>query len=147
MPKLETEEKRICAFFIGTADNDQKAKQIAESYHNCPYIRVMATKEKQMLAVFFLPKKQRWWIEYVEKKPRETFGLKEAKVIVVDEIQYPKQLKMQLPKKPLEISPCGSSCKSCPAYEKCLCCPATILYKHDPSESKQLRNNLKSHGG
>ena len=124
------EEKLICALLFGEAETESKAKHIARSYQNCPYINLMATKENQLFAAFFLPEKQRWWIEYVEKKPRETFGLEKAKVTIVDDTQYPTKLKMQRPKKPQEISPCGANCGTCPANEKCLCCPATIFYKH-----------------
>jgi len=128
--KKEMEEKLICALLNGEAKTEKKAKQVAESYLNCPYINLMATKENQLFATFFLPEKQRWWIEYIEKKPRKTFGLEKAKVTIVDDVQYPRQLKMQLPSKPQKISPCGANCRACPAYEKCLCCPATIFYKH-----------------
>lgn len=124
------EEKLICALLAGKAETEKKVRHIARSYENCPYIKLMATKENILFATFFLPEKQRWWIEYIEKKPRKTFGLKEAKVTIVDVVQYPKQLKMRLPKKPQKISPCGSNCAICPAYEKCLGCPATVFYKH-----------------
>jgi hypothetical protein len=125
-------EKLICALLFGEAENDKQAKQIANSYQNCPYIDLMATKKNQVFATFFLPEKQRWWIEYIEKKPIETFGLMKAKVTFVDDVQYPKKLKMRLPKKPLKISPCKANCETCSAYEswnKCLGCPATIVYK------------------
>jgi len=124
------EEKLICALLFGEAETEEKAKQIAKSYQNCPYINLMVTKQNQLFATFFLPEKQRWWIEYVEKKPTETFGLKKAEVTIVDDVQYPEQLRMRLPKEPQKISPCGADCGICPAYEKCLCCPATIFYKH-----------------
>jgi len=124
------EKKLICAIFFGEAETRKKAEQIAESYQKCPYIHLMATKEKQLFATFFLPEKQRWWIEYVEKKPHETFGLEKAKVIFADFVQYPEKLEMRVPEKPLKISPCGGCCAACPAYEKCLGCPATTFYKH-----------------
>lgn len=130
-------QKLMCAFFVGEAENKEKTREIAESYRNCPYIRIMATKGSQIFATFFLPTKQRWWIEYIEKKPKETFGLEKAEVTFVDDVQYPKQLKMRLPKKPLEISPCGSSCGKCSSYETCLGCPATVFYKHRSVSQKQ----------
>jgi len=124
------EEKLICALLFGEAETGKKAEQIAESYENCPYIHLMATKGNQLFATFFLPEKQRWWIEYVEKKPRQTFGLEKAKVTFASNVQYPRQLKMRLPEKPQETSPCGSNCRTCPAYNRCLCCPATTFYKN-----------------
>lgn len=124
------EENLICALLVGEAETQKKAEHIARSYENCPYINLIATKENQLFATFFLPERQRWWIEYVERKPRETFGLEKAKVTIVDGVQYPKQLKMRLRRKSRKISPCGTNCRTCPAYEKCLGCPATIFYKH-----------------
>ena len=125
-------EKLMCALLFGEAETEKKAKHIAKSYENCPYINLIATKENQLFATFFLPEKQRWWIEYIEKKPRETFGMEKARVTMVDTVQHPKQLKIRLPKKLQKFSPCGSNCGICPAYEKCLGCPATILYKRAP---------------
>lgn len=124
------EGELICALPFGEAETREKAKQIANRYKNCPYISFMGTKENQIFAAFFLPERQRWWIEYVEKKPKETFRLESAKVTIVGHVHHPKQLKMRLPKEPLRISPCGTSCGTCPAY-KCLGCPATLFYKHE----------------
>ncbi len=129
-------ERLICALLVGEAETEKKVKQIAGTYEKCPYINLMATKENRLFATFFLPSEQRWWIEYLEKKPRETFGFEKAKVIIVDEVQYPTQLNMRLPEKPQKISPCGANCKTCPAYEKCLGCPATIFYK--PSQHEEI---------
>lgn len=124
------EENLICALLIGEADTEKKAKQIAKTYKNCPYINLMATNKNQLFATFFLPERQQWWIMDIEKTPRETFRLEKAKVIFPDEIQYPKELKMRIPEKPQEISPCGANCKACSTYENCSCCPATIFFKH-----------------
>lgn len=122
-------EKIICALLFGEAETEEKAKQIAESYKNCPYIHLMATKENRLFASFFLPEKQCWWIEYIENKPKETFGLENAEVTFVEDVQYPTQLKVRLPQELQKISPCGSNCNTCSAYEKCLGCPATVFYK------------------
>jgi len=142
--KREIHDRLICALLFGKAENEKRVEQIAESYKDCPYINLMATEDNRLFAIFFLPERQRWWIEYVEKRPKETFGLKKARVTIADVVQYPKKLKMRLPKKPQKISPCGANCETCPAYEKCLGCPATIYYR-----SRQNRNEASleySHG-
>jgi len=123
------EGELICALLFGEAETREKAQQIANHYKNCPYISFMGTKENQIFAAFFLPERQRWWIEYVEKKPRETFRLESAKVTIVDHAHHPEQLKMRLPEDPLSISPCGSNCGTSPACERCLGCPARVFYK------------------
>ena len=117
---------------MGEAKGNATARKIAKSYRNCPYVCFMATREKELFAAFFLPEEQRWWIEYVEKKPEETFGLEKAKVTFMDIVNYPNKLRMRLPKRKGKISPCGSDCGSDPLYEKgrCLGCPATVYYKH-----------------
>jgi len=125
-------EKLICALLFGEAEEKSKAEKIATSYKNCPYTDFMATRGKELFATLFLPAGQRWWIEYVEKKPKETFGLDKAKVTFVDVVHHPKTLRMRLPKKKGKISPCGADCGSDPLYEKGRCpgCPATAYYRH-----------------
>lgn len=125
-------QKLICAFLLGEAKGNAAARKIAESYRNCPYVYFMATREKILFTAFFLPEEQRWWIEYVEKKPRETFGLEKAKVTFMGIVNYPNKLRMRLPKRKDKISPCGSDCGADPVYKKgrCLGCPATVYYKH-----------------
>ena len=126
---MNTEEKLICALLSGEAKTKEKAKHLAESYQNCPYINFIATKEKQLFATYFLPERQKWWIETIEEKPRETIGLEKAKVTIIENVYCPKQLKMRLPEKSMNISPCGSKCETCPYYERCSGCPATVFYK------------------
>jgi len=125
-------EKLICALLFGEAEEKAKAEKIANSYRNCPYTDFMATRGKELFATFFLPAEQRWWIEYVEKKPKETFGLEKAKVTFVDTVLHPKTLKMRLPEKKGKTSPCGADCGSDPLYERGRCpgCPATVYYRH-----------------
>ncbi len=127
--KKKMEEQMFCALLFGEAKAEEKAKQIAKSYQNCPYVNLIATKENQLFATFFLPEKQRFWIEYVEEKPKETFQLEKAKITFVDHVYYPKHLKLQIPKKPKKISPCESNCGICQSYNKCSGCPATTFYK------------------
>jgi hypothetical protein len=123
------EEKLVCGLLFGEAENEKNAKNITKSYQDCPYINLIATRGKQVLATFFLPEKQTWWIKSIEDHPKSTFGLEKAEVIIAKDVQYPKQLKMRLPEKPKKISPCGANCGTCASYEKCLGCPATIFYK------------------
>ncbi|MFX0034369.1 MAG: hypothetical protein ACFE9I_01860 [Candidatus Hermodarchaeota archaeon] len=89
----------------------------------------MTTIKNQLYALFFLPERQKWWIESIEKYPSNTFSLKSAKVTFLDNVYYPKELKLRIPKKVTNISPCGANCKKCPSMDKYCCCPATIFYK------------------
>ncbi|MGD8506567.1 MAG: hypothetical protein PVF15_07895 [Candidatus Bathyarchaeota archaeon] len=121
--------KMVCALLSGKAETRKKARYLAERYANCPYVSLIATKENMLFATYFLPERQRWWIETIEKKPKETIGLENAKVIFLEDVFYPEQMKMQLPDEPQKISPCKSTCEVCPYYEKCSGCPATTFYK------------------
>ncbi len=130
----------ICTIVYGEAKTKKGVEHIAKRFGKCPHVNLMATKGKQLFATFFLPKRERWWIEYVEKRPEITFGLRKAKVTIVDNVNYPKKLEERRPKKLQRISPCGSNCGVCPSYKKCLGCPATIFYKHTRNGSIRMGN-------
>jgi hypothetical protein len=130
----QTKEELVCALLTGEAETEEKAESIAKTYGSCPYVSSMATKKNKLFATFLLPEKQRWWIEYVGRNTRETFGLKKAEVTIADKIQYPKEPEQALSKILRKISPCGANCGNCPAYEKCLGCPATVFHKRSPCE-------------
>ena len=129
-------EKVICALLIGAADTEERAGDLAEKYRNCPYVHFIATKENQLYVIYFLPTRQRWWIETIEKKPKDTIGLEKAKVSFFDSVHYPEKLKMRYPEEALEISPCKSRCEKCSAYGKCTGCPATIFFKRKGPQSQ-----------
>jgi len=126
----------ICALLFGEGDSKSRVEQIAARFGKCPYVGLMTTKGTQLFAVFFLPRRQKWWIEYIEKKPRRTLGLRKARVTVVDHIQYPRRVETRRPKRTRKLSPCGSSCGTCPSYGRCLGCPSTPFYKHAQNNAK-----------
>ncbi|MFX1303383.1 MAG: hypothetical protein ACFE9X_08505 [Promethearchaeota archaeon] len=99
----------------------------------------MATVDKHLYAIFFIPRRQKWWVEYIEKNPSKTFGFKNAKVIFLENVYYPKKLKLRIPENLTNISPCGANCKECPSMNKCSCCPASIFYKK-PNQGNNCRN-------
>ena len=122
-------EKLIPMILEGKAKSIEKANKIAESYQNCPYVTFLAAVENQVYIMYFLPQKQRWWVEYIESKPQDILGLEKAKLIFLQELFYPPKMKMRLSKKKASISPCNSICSKCPAYTRCLGGPSTIHYK------------------
>ena len=123
------EEKLICVLLFGEGEIEEITDQIAKSYKDCPYVNFMATKGKEIYSIYFLPEKQKWWIETIEKNPKKTLGLKKARLVFIEKLSYPEIMKLHLPKKLLEISPCGTNCGTCLSSEKCTCCPATVYYK------------------
>lgn len=122
-------EKLIPVLLEGEAKSANTANKIAEAYQGCPYVAFMATKNNQVFITYFLLEKQRWWVEYIEKKPQTTLGLEKANLTFPEKLFFPNKMKLRLPKKRTEPSPCNSDCAKCPAYDKCLGCPATIHYK------------------
>ncbi|MFX1574521.1 MAG: hypothetical protein ACFFB0_17405 [Promethearchaeota archaeon] len=129
MKKITTEENLICVLLYGETETEEQIIEIARGYENCPYIRLMSTKGNQLYAMFFLPVRQKWWIEYIEKNPGGTFGLRNAKITFLDKVYYPKKLTLKIPEKLNSVSPCGAYCKECQSLDKCSGCPATIYYK------------------
>lgn len=134
------EENLICAILFGEAETENLAKEIASSYKNCPYVNLMTTSGKELYAIFFLPVRQKWWIEYIEEKPQETFKLTKAKVKFLNLVYYPKKLHLRIPQTLKKISPCGSNCDECPSSYKCTCCPATFFYKKMNNTNRLIRS-------
>jgi len=122
-------KKLIPVFLEGEAKSVEISSKIANAYQDCPYVAFMATKANKIMIVYFLPEKQRWWVESIEKKPQTTLGLEKANLVFPERLIFPKKMKLRLPKRKAAISPCNSDCMKCPAYNKCLGCPATINYK------------------
>ena len=122
-------EPLVCALLEGKAKTAKHAQGAARHFSACPYVYFMATKGAELYATLFLPSRQRWWIRYVEKDPKGTFGLESAHVAFASHTQYPDRPMMHLPQVRLDVAPCGADCRTCGAYKKCLGCPATHSYK------------------
>lgn len=121
-------EKLITAILIGKAKSAEIAYKIAKSYQNCPYVAFLASEGSQIYIVYFLPEKQRWWVETIEEKPKLTLGLEKAEVIFPEKLYFPETMKMRLLNNK-QVLPCGANCSKCPAYARCLGCPSTVHYK------------------
>jgi len=115
----------------GQTGNEKRTKEIAHAFRKCPYTYFMATENNNLFAVMLLTSaRAHIWTENQKKNPRAIFGLEKAKVTLVDNVQHPEKLRLRLPKEPKEKTPCGLNCSNCPAYKKCIGCPATIYYKN-----------------
>ena len=124
------ESSLVRAVLSGQTSSRERTKEIADAFRNCPYTYFMATKKNRLFAVMLLTSaRAQIWTENQKKNPRAIFGLEEAKVTIVDNVQHPKELKLRLPREPKEKTPCGLNCANCPAYKECNGCPATIFYR------------------
>ncbi|MHA2407881.1 MAG: hypothetical protein ACXACA_05880 [Candidatus Ranarchaeia archaeon] len=119
----------ISALVIGVTNTTEKAKKIASVYRKCPHVHYVAAQGSQVYMVFYLPLQQRWWVEYVGEEPGLTFGLESASVTILHETNYPTTISTRTPTRKKEVAPCGSICRNCPQFNRCLGCPATIFYK------------------
>jgi hypothetical protein len=122
-------EKLTTAILEGKAKSAETADKIAKSYQNCPYVAFLGVEGNRIYIVYFLPRKQRWWVEAVEEKPQNTLGLEEAKVTFPRKLYFPKTMKIRSLDTETRISPCGANCSECPSYARCLGCPSTVYYK------------------
>ncbi len=130
--KKPMETKLVCTVLSGQTSNKERAHEIAHTFKDCPYVYFMATVKNHVFAVMFLTEKRaNTWIENQTKNPKIIFGLEQAAVTIANNVQYPRQLKLRLPKKPQEETPCGLNCTQCLAYQKCTGCPATNYYKEN----------------
>lgn len=124
------ETRLVCTVLFGQASNEERADEIANAFRDCPYVYFIATEKNHVFAVMFLTEKRaNTWIENQTRNPKIIFGLEKATATIANNVQYPRRLKLRLPKKPREETPCGLKCTKCLAYPKCTGCPATNYYK------------------
>jgi hypothetical protein len=134
--KTPMEPSRVCAVLSGQTKSGERTNEIAHAFRNCPCTYFMATEKNRIFAVMFItPKRARIWTENQKKNPRAIFGLEKAKVAMVSNVQYPRELRLRLPREPKEKTPCGLNCAKCPAYKECTGCPVMIFYKKSKNQS------------
>lgn len=92
--KREIHDPLICALLFGEAENEKRAKEIAESYKDSPYVNLMATKQSS-----FFQRDKDGGLSTLRKAER-TLWIGESEGHIVYNVQYPRRLKRRLPKKP-----------------------------------------------
>jgi len=109
-------------------DSHDSAVSSARKFGGCPHVAFWATNGSHAYIILAIDESKRFWAEYVAEHPEKTFGGVKADLVFPDEVYTPLSQR-KLPDELLEISPCGSNCATCPAYENCPGCPATVHYK------------------
>jgi hypothetical protein len=97
-------------------------------YGGCPHVAFWATRGSSAYIVLAVDESKRFWAEYITEHPEETFGGIRADLVFVDKVHSPLP-GVRIPRELGEISPCGSDCATCPAYDNCPGCPATVHHK------------------
>ncbi len=125
-------DKIICGIIIGEHTSKEEALKYAKKMKNCPYLISSGTSENKIYSIFIVPDNKKWWLKYPEDEPIAT-GLKNAQVILVENIVYPEKLDLKIPVEKKTITPCGANCETCLLREKhnCKGCPATVHYKEN----------------
>lgn len=127
MPHKKKES--ITGVLIGDAVTPEKAASIVSTYNKCPYCCGFFNTGKNVVAVFAIPKENKWWLNWVAEQPAETIGLKNAAVFFTSKVKatcswlrgelIPTQQK----------SPCGAQCWECTKYlQECKGCPSTLYH-------------------
>lgn len=122
------ESATICYLLQGEAGTAEGAARMAERYKNCPYAHFMAAVGAGFVAVFYLPEEQRWWIEEIAKRPKETLGLESAIAERIPAPSHPRTIELRIDRIS-ERTACDSFCPECPAFDRCLRCPACTSYR------------------
>jgi len=121
--------KLICGIMIGAATSEEEAKRRTETMKKCPYLFSGGYSSEIFHYVFIVPEEKKWWLEYPVMNP-EIIGAKKIKLEIMENIVKPDQFELPIPKEKAKVSPCGSSCETCPMRVKknCAGCPATIFF-------------------
>lgn len=109
-------------------DSKKEEARSAEKFSDCPHVLFWTTSGGNAHIVLVVPERKRFWAEHVTEHPEQTFWGKKGVLVFPDEIHQPSELKMRVPSELGDRTPCGTSCPTCPSYQRCLGCPATIHY-------------------
>lgn len=119
----------LVAVLLGYAATSEKAAQIVDTYHRCPYCVSYRGSGRMVTGVFSIPPEHRWWLQWVVDAPEETLGLEYAAIF------YPQAVEAFSPwargevQSDLQRAPCGADCQQCPRYgQECDGCPATHYF-------------------
>lgn len=130
--EIVTKERKVrplIGVMVGEVDQPAKATAIADRYRSCPYCVSYTSSGPVVIGVFSLPPDHRWWLEWVERDPEGTLGLKRAEVFFSHVLEVLSPWARGEVKPELAKAPCRADCHDCRSYRKeCEGCPATLDY-------------------
>ncbi|MGD2249413.1 MAG: hypothetical protein PVF58_13475 [Candidatus Methanofastidiosia archaeon] len=113
----------ITGILIGEGPTCEEARSMT-----CPYCALYYYSDNTIVGVFSIPPHHRWWLEWIEKKPRVA-GLTTAEVFFTEKVNAHSPWSLGQVKAEMEKAPCGSDCETCKFYQKeCEGCPSTKYY-------------------
>ncbi|UCD44192.1 MAG: hypothetical protein JSV27_08625 [Candidatus Bathyarchaeota archaeon] len=107
--------------------SEKDADDSGRRYAPCPHVALWAVEGTEARVVLHLPEDKSFWAEYIAEHPEKTFGGEAAALTFFDRVHRSPEPRQH--KRLSDVSPCGSDCATCPAYESCPGCPATVHYK------------------
>lgn len=124
--------KNIIGIMKGVTTSEEKAEKQTKSMKNCPYLISGGYTSNQFHNVFIVPENKKWWLEYPASNP-DIVGAEKIHLELITNVIKTDEFKLILPKVKTKISPCGSSCETCPMRleHQCTGCPATIYSESD----------------
>ena len=123
-----------CYLLIGEAPNETIASQVAIRYKDCPYVHFIAPFNRMLVAVYYLPEEQRWWLELVTAQPQLTLGLSRAALYRSKSPAFPESFELRATPTG-NLAPCGSDCPQCERFASCRRCPDTTHWSEGSSSS------------
>lgn len=117
----------ICGIIRAEMDSSTKAKKNATMMKECPRTIACGTNDVFSYTVFLIPEDKKWWLEYPQDHP-EVLGAKDVKLNLIENLLFPEDFQLRIPKIKSHIAPCGSDCHGCPMRKEWNCegCPALI---------------------
>ena len=104
--------------------SEKAADDSGRRYGACPHLAFWAVDGTEARVVLHLSEEKRFWAEYIAEHSEETFGGEVAALTFFDRVHRSPEPRHS--EELSDISPCGSNCATCPAYESCPGCSATV---------------------
>jgi hypothetical protein len=102
-----------------------KAEAAAHRFRECPKVQFWGNHGDDANIVLAVDNDERFWSDYVGEHPETSFGGIEARLVYVDELFKPEEMRVSHEKRAGEVAPCGSVCRTCPSHgNPCSGCPS-----------------------
>ena len=104
-----------------------KQEKNATRMKECPSTIACGTNDVFSYIVFIIPENKKWWLEYPQDHP-EVLGAINVKLNLIENLIFPEDFQLRIPKVKSRKAPCGSDCYECPMKKEQNCegCPAII---------------------
>lgn len=92
-----------------------KAEAAAHRFKEYPKVQFWGNHGAEAYIVLAVDEEERFWSEYVGEHPETSFGGVEARLVYVDGLFKPEEIRVSNEKVVGDVAPCGSVCRTCPS--------------------------------